>query len=118
MQGPKIRRLYYSARDVSEIVNISSQLLREWEESLPNLKPSKSKSGRRLYKPEDMKKILRIKEWKENGYSNKEINRLLRGDDDREKQIKKAVSEKKATEKCFPFYEIYNGLLEILHILD
>jgi len=118
MQGPKIRRLYYSTKEVSEIVRISPQMLKDWEQSIPGFKPTKSKSGRRLYKPEDMKTIEKIKELKEIGHTDKEINRLLK-----DSNVQKTVSTGGETKenksgRVLLLYEIYNGLREILHILE
>ncbi len=118
MQGPKIRRLYYSTKEVSEIVHISPQILKDWELTIPNLKPTKSKSGRRMYKPEDMKAILKIKEWKDSGHSDEEINRLLKSSSVQKTVVNGGETKEKKSGRVLLLYEISNGLRDILHILE
>ena len=118
MDGPEIRKLYYSTKEVSDITKISPQLLRLWEDRIPNLKPSKSKSGRRLYKPDDVKIILLIKEWKEEGYSDEEINSLIHRTDIHDHEVGKSEPAGKKSQHAEQFFEILNGLREILNILD
>ena len=118
MDGPEIRKLYYSTKEVSDITKISPKLLRLWEERIPNLKPSKSKSGRRLYKPDDVKMIQLIKEWKEEGYSDEEINRLIYRTDIQGHEVVKDEPAGKKSQYAELTIEIFNGLREILNIID
>lgn len=50
---------FYKIRDVAEILGINASTLRYWEEEFPEIKPKRSKSNQRYYKPEDIR-ILRI----------------------------------------------------------
>ena len=77
MDGPKIRRLYYLSRDVTRICGIPGYTLRRWETAFPQLKPIRSKSGRRLYQSGDLDIIQRIKNWKSAGYTDYKIQFLL-----------------------------------------
>ncbi|NQT27940.1 MerR family transcriptional regulator [candidate division KSB1 bacterium] len=77
MSGPKIRRLYYSAREVCSRLGISQVALRNWEHKFPQFKPARSQSGRKLYKPSDLKLILRLKQYKEAGYTDEKIASIL-----------------------------------------
>lgn len=71
-----MQKLYYSIKEVSELIDEEPYILRYWEKEFRQLKPSKNKSGNRTYSPKDIallffiKKILReekksIKEAKE-----------------------------------------------------
>jgi DNA-binding transcriptional MerR regulator len=118
MQGPSIRRLYYSTKEVSDITQVTPELIKLWEDSFSHLKPSKNKSGRRMFKPEDVKKILRIKEWKENGYSDVEINQMVQSTDIPEDGSGKGHSDNMKSNDMILLFEIHNELKEILNILD
>ena len=56
------KKLYYKIREVSEIVGVEAHVLRFWETEFPSLKPPKSKSGQRTYRPRDIELLLRIRE--------------------------------------------------------
>lgn len=77
MAGPHIRRLYYSTREVCSRIGISQTVLRTWEHKFPHCKPARSQSGRKLYKPGDLKLILKIKQFKDSGYTDDKIHSIL-----------------------------------------
>ncbi|HPR65008.1 MAG TPA: MerR family transcriptional regulator [Thermoanaerobaculia bacterium] len=54
-------RLYFKIGDVCRIAKIQPYVLRYWETEFPQLAPSKSKSGQRVYSREDLDIILKIK---------------------------------------------------------
>ena len=55
-------RLYYKIGEVAQITKTEPYVLRYWETEFPFLKPTKNKSGQRLYRKKDVETILRIKE--------------------------------------------------------
>lgn len=50
---------YYKIRDVSEILGVNASTLRYWEDEFPELRPHRSRTNQRYYRPDDIK-ILRI----------------------------------------------------------
>ncbi|MFA6032547.1 MAG: MerR family transcriptional regulator [Myxococcota bacterium] len=54
-------RLYYSIGEVSRIVGVKPFVLRFWETEFPDIRPIKSSSNRRLYRREDIERLLVIK---------------------------------------------------------
>ncbi len=118
MDGPKIRRLYYSAGEIAKIADVSPRVLRTWETKFPSLKPSKSKTGRRLFRPEDLDLILRIKKFKEYGYTDKKISDLLQGTSHEKLNGEKLSQSKKDSEKLSLISEIKEGLEDILNLLE
>ena len=54
-------KLYFRIGEVSDIVGVKPYVLRYWETEFTDVKPSKSKSGQRLYKKRDVELLLRIK---------------------------------------------------------
>ncbi len=55
-------KLYFRIGEVSDLVGVKPYVLRYWESEFTDIKPSKSKSGQRLYKRRDVELLLKIKE--------------------------------------------------------
>ena len=55
-------KLYYSIREVAELLDVEPYVLRFWEKEFPTLSPRKSKGGLRLYKQSDIDELRVIKE--------------------------------------------------------
>jgi DNA-binding transcriptional MerR regulator len=55
-------KLYYSIGEASEIVGVKQFVLRYWETEFPSVKPVKSRSNRRLYRREDVERLLKIEQ--------------------------------------------------------
>lgn len=60
-RSPIPNKLYFRIGEVSDIVGVKPYVLRYWESEFPDIKPTKSKSGQRLYKRRDVEMLLRIK---------------------------------------------------------
>ena len=118
MAGFEIRRLYYSMSDVSDITRVPLHTLRAWENKFPHLKPSKSRSGRRLYKPRDLKVIQVIKKLYDMGYTEDEIRNLLKKHNATELEVRATLSNSEKVQKRRLLEEIQTGLEELLHLLD
>ena len=54
-------RLYFRIGEVSRLCRLPSYVLRFWETEFPQLKPSKSSTGQRMYRRPDVENVLRIK---------------------------------------------------------
>ncbi len=55
-------KLYFRIGEVSKLITVEPYVLRYWESEFPDIKPSKSKSGQRLYKRRDVELLVKIKE--------------------------------------------------------
>lgn len=55
-------KLYFRIGEVSDLVGVRPYVLRYWESEFPDIKPTKSKSGQRLYKRRDVEQLMRIRE--------------------------------------------------------
>lgn len=65
-----MKKLYYSIGEVNKITGIEPHVIRYWETIFPQLKPSKNRSGKRIFTQNDIKTILEIKDLVKNkGYS-------------------------------------------------
>ncbi len=54
-------KLYFRIGEVSELTQTKPYVLRYWETEFPTLKPVKSRSGHRLYRRQDVERVLEIK---------------------------------------------------------
>ncbi len=55
-------KLYRSISEVSEMLGVKAHVLRYWETQFSMLRPKKNRAGNRMYRPEDVRLLLRIKE--------------------------------------------------------
>lgn len=54
-------KLYFRIGEVSDIIGVKPYVLRYWESEFQDIKPSKSRSGQRLYKRRDVELLVNIK---------------------------------------------------------
>ena len=59
---PKVKKLYYSIGEVSELTKLKAYVLRYWETEFSQLKPPKNRAGNRTYRQKDIDVILNIKD--------------------------------------------------------
>ena len=57
-----LNKLFYRIGEVSRLTGLVPYVLRYWETEFPQLKPEKGRSGQRVYKKEDIDRILHIKQ--------------------------------------------------------
>ena len=62
MRSKKIKKLYYSIREVSERTGVEPHVLRFWEKEFSQLRPRRGGSGNRTYAERNLKVILAIKD--------------------------------------------------------
>ena len=55
-------KMYRSISEVSDLVGVKAHVLRYWETQFSMLRPKKNRAGNRMYRPEEVKLLLRIKE--------------------------------------------------------
>ena len=61
-ETPFPAKLYYKIGEVCEIASLHPHVLRFWEQQFPQLAPTKSPKGHRLYRKRDIETILKIKD--------------------------------------------------------
>lgn len=59
MEIQEFDKQFYKIRDVSELLGVNASTLRYWEDEFPEIKPKRSATNQRYYRPEDIK-TLRI----------------------------------------------------------
>ena len=55
-------KLYRSISEVSEMLGVKPHVLRYWETQFGMLRPRKNRAGNRMYRPDEVKLLLLIKE--------------------------------------------------------
>ncbi len=55
-------KMYRPISEVSEMVGVKPHVLRYWETQFSMLRPRKNRAGNRMYRPEEIKMLLRIKD--------------------------------------------------------
>ena len=61
MKDFSITKLYYPIGEVSKITSLKPHVLRYWESEFPQLKPSKNRSGKRIYRRDDVRFLFLLK---------------------------------------------------------
>lgn len=56
------RKRFYRVGEVTELTGLEGHVLRYWETEFPRLRPRKSRGGQRLYTPEDLDLVVRIRD--------------------------------------------------------
>ena len=113
---PKVKKLYYSIGEVSELTRLKSYVLRYWETEFSQLRPPKNRAGNRTYRQKDIDLLLDIKDLLYNKkYTIDGARSVLRGGDSADvPKIDNTISEnqKKIVKK------IRDDLKNILSIIS
>src|SRR5437016_3326171 len=74
-------KLYFRIGEVSRLCSLPSYVLLFWETEFPNLKPTKSSTGQRMYRRGDVENVLRVKKLLyEEGFTIAGARQHLRGE--------------------------------------
>ena len=113
---PKVKKLYYSIGEVSELTGLKSYVLRYWETEFSQLKPPKNRAGNRTYRQKDIDLLLDIKDLLYNKkYTIDGARSVLKGGDSvNESKNPNAISEKQK----IVVNKIRDGLKDILSIIS
>ncbi len=75
----KAANAYRTISEVADMVGVKPHVLRFWEKKFVQIKPLKRESGRRYYRPEDVRVIEQIKELLHNqGYTVRGVQQLFK----------------------------------------
>ena len=117
----KIKKLYYSIGDVSEITDLKKYVLRYWETEFSFLNPKKNSAGNRIYIDNDIKVIKEIQSLLyEKKFTIKGANQYLINkykNEDKIDNIVKLVKENSSTDKEL-LLNLRKGLQDIVDLID
>lgn len=123
MSDQEIPKLYYSIGEVSEKTDVEQHVLRYWETVYKELSPRKSRTGKRLYRSQDIEIVQHIKSLLyKDGYKSKgaqeRLKELLHSDSSQPTKPAKEQPEPAMDKFGISLNDLQVGLLEIRKILD
>jgi len=62
VEDEPVSKTYRPISEVSELVGVKPHVLRYWESQFGMLRPKKNRAGNRMYRPDEIKLLLRIKQ--------------------------------------------------------
>jgi len=117
MAEPEQAKLYYSIGQVSELTQLDPHVLRYWETEFRELSPRKNRGGKRLYRDNDIKLLLKIKELLyEKRFTIEGARRALREQKSSVHVVETSPSEP-TTVSSDKIEELRRGLLELKMLL-
>ncbi len=118
----KIKKLYYSIGDVSEITGLKQYVLRYWETEFSFLNPKKNSAGNRTYIDKDIKIIKEIQSLLyEKKFTIKGANQFLTGRYNNEDKIDNIISivDKSSNNNDRELLlNLKKGLQDIVNLID
>ena len=109
-------KLYFRIGEVSRLCRLPSYVLRFWETEFPQLKPTKSSTGQRMYRRPDVENVLRIKQLLyEEGFTIAGARQHLRSEG---KKKQSALPFAHAGTNLGQIKQVRQGLKEILGLLS
>jgi DNA-binding transcriptional MerR regulator len=111
-------KLYFRIGEVSRLCSLPSYVLRFWETEFPQLKPSKSSTGQRMYRKADVENVVHIKKLLyEQGFTIAGARQQLRAEAKRKQNPLPFSASSTATAGRMELKQVRQGLREILGIL-
>ena len=109
-------KIYFRIGEVARLCRLPSYVLRFWETEFPQLKPSKSSTGQRMYRKPDVENVLRIKKLLyEEGFTIAGARQQLRSET---KKKQSALPFAPAGANASQLRQVRQGLKDILGLLS
>jgi DNA-binding transcriptional MerR regulator len=110
-------KLYFRIGDVSKLARLPAYVLRFWETEFPQLRPTKSSTGQRMYRRRDVENVMMIKRLLyEEGFTIAGARQHLRAEVKTGKEQSPLPFSGKASKDGL--LAVRHGLKEILEILS
>jgi DNA-binding transcriptional MerR regulator len=106
-------KLYRSISEVSDMLDVKPHVLRYWETQFSMLRPKKNRAGNRMYRPDEVKLLLRIKDLLyDRRYTIEGARRTLL--DERREESPQGEFGFEHAERHMTLYEVKEGMRELL----
>ncbi len=111
-------KLFFRIGEVAKLCSLPAYVLRFWETEFPQLRPSKSNTGQRLYRRKDVENVVRVKRLLyEEGYTINGARQFLKSEAKRDRsQTALPFAHARSTNPS-DLLPIKQGLQEVLAIL-
>jgi DNA-binding transcriptional MerR regulator len=110
-------KLYFRIGEVARLCRLPAYVLRFWETEFPQLKPSKSGTGQRMYRRRDVETVVRIKQLLyDDGFTIAGARQLLRAEN-RPGKVQDALPFARRSSRD-GLHQVRQGLQEILGMLS
>jgi len=110
-------KLYFRIGEVSKLSRLPAYVLRFWESEFPQLRPTKSSTGQRMYRRRDVENVMMIKRLLyEEGFTIAGARQHLRAETKASKEQPPLPFSRKASQDGL--LAVRHGLREILDILS
>lgn len=110
-------KLFFRIGEVARLCSLPAYVLRFWETEFPQLKPSKSNTGQRLYRRKDVENVIRVKKLLyEEGYTISGARQFLKTESRRDRS-QSALPFARSGPGPINLGELKQNLQEVLAIL-
>lgn len=113
-------KLYFKIGEVGKLADVQTHVLRYWESEFPDISPKRTRSGQRLYRQEDVRLILKIKDLlHHHGYTIAGARKFLEsGEETLPSETEPVVDSAPLTKACSSsLHAIKHELLELQNLL-
>lgn len=111
-------KLFFRIGEVAKLCSLPTYVLRFWETEFPQLKPSKSNTGQRLYRRKDVENVVRVKRLLyQEGYTINGARQYLKTEAKRDRSQTALPFAQPSTASPAELLPIKKGLQEVLAIL-
>ena len=111
-------KLFFRIGEVAKLCSLPAYVLRFWETEFPQLKPSKSNTGQRLYRRKDVENVVRVKKLLyQEGYTINGARQYLKTEAKRDRSQTALPFARPSTASPAELLPIKKGLQEVLAIL-
>ena len=111
-------KLFFRIGEVAKLCSLPAYVLRFWETEFPQLKPTKSNTGQRLYRRKDVENVVRVKKLLyEQGYTINGARQFLKSEAKRERSQAALPFVRPSGSSPSDLLPIKQGLQEVLAIL-
>lgn len=111
-------KLFFRIGEVSKLCSLPAYVLRFWETEFPQLKPTKSNTGQRVYRRKDVENIVHVKKLLyEDGFTISGARQFLKTESKRDRVQAPLPFAAPASDRS-DLREIKKGLRDVLGILS
>lgn len=111
-------KLFFRIGEVAKLCSLPAYVLRFWETEFPQLRPSKSNTGQRLYRRKDVENVVRVKKLLyEEGYTINGARQFLKTEAKRDRSQTALPFAQTSSTNPSDLLPIKQGLQEVLAIL-